>query len=266
LTENQTHDAWTLGSQRRAVGFAGTDPAFEAAAGWKRATAEGPARRVERGVVDFGHGGAVAGDAGEVSSVPDLPSAFSAVGAFGGAGEGVAEVGATVASRGPLEPGGSLHRRDLCGREKRGFGVGPTKRGKGTKITAITVGDSLPVAVSVQAASPHERQLVEEALGHSFLDELPERLIGDKAYDSDTLDRQMREHYGVEVIAPHRSNRVHPTQDGRPLRRYRRRWTVERLFAWLQVFRRLVTRYEYHIDNFLGMIRLGCMKIMLRYF
>ena len=91
-------------------------------------------------------------------------------------------------------------------------------------------------------------------------------MIGDKAYDSDKLDRQMQEQYGGEVIAPHRSNRVRPTQDGRPLRRYRRRWTVERLFAWLQVFRRLVTRYEYHIENFLGMVRLGCMKIMLRYF
>ena len=64
--------------------------------------------------------------------------------------------------------------------------------GKGTKITAITVGNSLAVAVSVQAASPHESQLVEEALGHSFLDQLPERLIGDKAYDSDKLDRQMQ--------------------------------------------------------------------------
>ncbi len=75
---------------------------------------------------------------------------------------------------------------------------------------------------------------------------------------------EMQEHYGVEVIALHCSNRLHPTQDGRPLRRYRRRWIVERLFAWLQVFCRLVTRYEYHIDNFLGMVRLGCMKIMLR--
>ena len=76
----------------------------------------------------------------------------------------------------------------------------------------------------------------------------------------------MQEQYGVQMIAPYRSNRARPTQDGRPLRRYRRRWTVERLFAWLQVFRRLVTRYEYHIDNFLGMVRLGCIKIMLRYF
>ena len=263
--KNQTY-AWTLGSQRRAMGFVGTDPAVEAAARWEGATAEGPAHGVERGVVDFGDGGAVAGVAAEVSSVPDLPSPLSAVGAFGSAGEGVAEAGAAVAGRRPTEPGGSFHRRDLCGREKRGFGVGPTKRGKGTKITAITVGDSLPIAISVQAASPHESQLVEEALGHSFLDELPARLIGDKAYDSDTLDDQMQKQYGIEMIAPHRSNRVHPTQDGRPLRRYRRRWTVERLFAWLQVFRRLVTRYEHHIENFLGMARLGCMKIMLRYF
>ena len=266
MSENQTHDAGTLGSQRRAVGFVGTDLAVEAAARWERAAAEGPARGVERGVVDFGHGGAVAGVAAEVSSVPDLPSPLSAVAPARRGGEGVADAGAAVAGRGPLEPGGSFHRRDLCGGEKRGFGVGPTKRGKGTKITAITVGDSVPVAVSVQAASPHESQLVEEAIGHSFLDELPARLIGDKAYDSDKLDRQMQERYGVEMIAPHRRNRVDPTQDGRPLRRYRRRWTIERLFAWLQVFRRLVTRYEYHIENFLGMVRLGCMKIMLRYF
>src|SRR3972149_354325 len=263
--QNQTH-AWTLGSQRRAVGFAGTNPAVEAAARWEGATAEGPAHSVERGVVDFGNGGAVAGDAAEISSVPDLPPPLSAVGPFGSAGEGVAEAGATVATRGPLESGGSLHRRHVCGGEKRGFGIGPTKRGKGTKITAITVGDSVPVAVSVQAASPHESQLVEEALGHSFLDELPARLIGDKAYDSDPLDRHLEEEYGIEMIAPHRRNRRHPTQDGRPLRRYRRRWTVKRFFAWLQWFRRLVTRREHHIENFLGIVRLGCMKIMLSCF
>ena len=88
----------------------------------------------------------------------------------------------------------------------------------------------------------------------------------EKEFFNKLLDRQMQERYGVEMITPHRRNRVDPTQDGRPLRRYRRRWTVERLFAWLQVFRRLVTRYEYHIENLLGRVRLGCMKIMLRYF
>jgi transposase len=208
----------------------------------------------------------MAGVAEEVPAIPDLPPAISAMGWFRGAGKGTEETSEAVAGPRSTPSGGSLHRRDVCGREKRGFGVGPTKRGKGTKITAITVGDSIPIAVSVQAASPHESQLVEEVLGHSFLDELPERLIGDKAYDSDGLDRQMQKQYGIEVIAPHRGNRKEPTQDGRSLRRYRRRWTIERLFAWLQVYRRLATRWEYHIENFFGMVRLGCMKIMLRYF
>jgi transposase len=61
--------------------------------------------------------------------------------------------------------------------------------------------------------------------------ELPDKLIGDMAYDSDGLDAQLAER-GVEMIAPHNPTRKTKTQDGRPLRRYRRRWHVERLFAW----------------------------------
>lgn len=129
---------------------------------------------------------------------------------------------------------------------------------------AVATAASVPLAVTVDSASPHESKLVDETLAGSFLDELPERLIGDKAFDSDPLDRHLKQDYGIEMIAPNRQNRS-PTQDGRPLRRYKRRWAVERLFAWLQWFRRLVTRYEFHAENFLGMVRLGCMSIMLRF-
>jgi transposase len=145
------------------------------------------------------------------------------------------------------------------------LGVGPTKRGNGTKIVAVADGHSLPLAVSVQSASPHESQLVEEVLAQSFLDELPARLIGDKAYDSDRLDQHLLETYGIELIAPHLRTRRQPTQDGRPLCRYRRRWRIRRLFSWLHWFRRLVTRWEYHIENFFGMVRLGCIKLLLRH-
>jgi transposase len=141
--------------------------------------------------------------------------------------------------------------------------VGKTKRGKGTKIMAIAAGNSVPLAVTIDSASPHETKLVSETLAGSFLDELPEKLIGDKAYDSDPLDRHLEEKHGIEMIAPNRENR-NKTQDGRGLRRYLRRWVVERLFAWLHWFRRLVVRYEFHAENFLGMVQLGCLKIMLR--
>lgn len=68
------------------------------------------------------------------------------------------------------------------------------------------------------------------------------------------------------MIAPNRSNRRLKTQDGRPLRRYLRRWKVDRLFAWLQNYRRLVTRWERHEENFLGFLHLGCNCILLRHF
>jgi Transposase DDE domain len=98
----------------------------------------------------------------------------------------------------------------------------------------VAAGNSLPLAVAVQSASPAECQLVEEVLAASFLDELPARLIGDKAYDSDALDQKLAQEYDIELIAPNRQRRSQ-TQDGRKLRRYRRRWKVERLFAWMHL-------------------------------
>jgi transposase len=69
------------------------------------------------------------------------------------------------------------------------------------------------------------------------------------------------------MIAPHRAQRKKPTtQDGRPLRRYKRRWKVERLFAWLQNFRRVLVRHKYHAENYLGFVHLGRMVILLRWY
>ena len=92
----------------------------------------------------------------------------------------------------------------------------------------------------------------------------PIRLIGDKAYDSDPLDIACME-MGVEMIAPHKSNRKKPkTQDGRSLRRYKRRWKVERLFAWLQNYRRVITRFEYYAENFLAFLQLATFMILAK--
>ena len=110
-------------------------------------------------------------------------------------------------------------------------------------------------------------KLVAQTLEQRFIAEVPERLVGDKAYDSDKLDREVLNQFGTEVIAPHRQGRRSDrrTQDGRPLRRFKRRWKVERLFAWLYNFRRLVVRYEYHSDNYLGFVQLACVMILLRH-
>jgi transposase len=122
----------------------------------------------------------------------------------------------------------------------------------------------LPVALRTESASPAEVKLVEQTLEDRIVPEVPERLIGDKACDRDGLDQKLMENFGTEMIAPNRARRT-PTQDGRPLRRYVRRWKVERLFAWLFNFRRLVVRYEYHIENFRGFLHLAAAVILLRH-
>ena len=143
--------------------------------------------------------------------------------------------------------------------------MGKTKRGKGTKLMVVADGTGLPVSVHAASASPHEITLVGETLAAGFAPGEPERLIGDRAYDSDPLDAILAER-GIEMIAPHRRNRKKKkTQDGRKLRRYKRRGKVERLVAWLTNFRRLVVRYERRAENYLGFVQLGCVIILLRY-
>jgi transposase len=132
---------------------------------------------------------------------------------------------------------------------------------------AITDTSSLPVSVCLSSASPSEVTLVEETLERRFTKKTPALLIGDKAYDSDPLDAILRKKYGISLIAPHKVNRVREkTQDGRQLRRYKKRWKIERFNAWIQNYRRVTTRWEYKAENYLGFVQLACVLILLRVF
>ena len=84
-----------------------------------------------------------------------------------------------------------------------GAEVGPTKRGKGVKIMGIVDREGLPLSVSTHAANHHEVTLVQWSFEFYMIEATPEHLIGDKAYDSDPLDAELKVE-GVEMIAPHR--------------------------------------------------------------
>lgn len=146
-----------------------------------------------------------------------------------------------------------------------GDGIGCTKAGKGVKIVVMIDAAGLPVSVETMAANHHESKLVQQLFDFMLTAQLPERLIGDKAYDSDGLDDELADK-GVEMIAPHRRNRKpeNATQDGRSLRRYKRRWKVERTIAWIQNFRRLCIRWERSTMLFQGFLHLGCTFLLLR--
>jgi len=122
----------------------------------------------------------------------------------------------------------------------------------------------LPISILVESASPSEVKLVQETLDNVFINKKPKKLIGDKLFDSDPLDTELKKQ-DVDLIAPHKANRVKPpTQDQTELKRYKRRWKIERLFAWLFYFRRIIVRWEVKPENYLAFVILGCLIILLR--
>src|SRR5438876_590453 len=110
--------------------------------------------------------------------------------------------------------------RECCSRQKRGAGVGKTKRGKGTKWMVVVDGQGLPLGKHLCSASPHETQLAETTLA------------------------------AIRVSGA--------------LRRYRRRWKVERTFAWLGNFRHLVVRYDRSLTIYSAFFHIACFMIVLR--
>lgn len=214
--------------------------------------------------MDFAHGSTVARLATAVRTAPNSAPALPELGARGSDRKHPLGAGPTPQGSRRLGFERMFCGRHVCAGQKRGRLVGKTKRGKGTKIMGVADSHGLPLALWAESASPAEVKLVEQTLEERFVAEVPERLIGDKAYDSDRLDEALMHKFGTEMIAPNKQNRRVRTQDGRPLRRYVRRWKIERLFAWLFNFRRLVVRYEYHAENFQGFLHLGAVVILLR--
>jgi len=150
---------------------------------------------------------------------------------------------------------------------------GKTKRGKGTKWMVVVDGQGVPLGDQLHSASPAEVRLAETTLAAIRVGrrhragrprQKPVRVITDKAYDSDPLRDRLRGR-GIELIRPHKSNRVRPaTQDGRALRRYRKRWIVERTIGWLGNFRRLVVRYDRSLKIYGAFFHIACFMIVLR--
>lgn len=137
----------------------------------------------------------------------------------------------------------------------------------------VVDGKGVPLGMHLGSASPAEVTLAETTLasirvpsrnGRCAPRQKPQRLIADKAYDSDPLRRRLTKQ-GIELIAPHKRNRVRkPTQDGRKLRRYRKRWKIERTNAWLGNFRHLVVRYERYLAIYQAFFHIACFMIVLK--
>lgn len=140
--------------------------------------------------------------------------------------------------------------------------VGLTRHGKGSKIQAITNQDSLPIAIQLESANPHESKTTEALL--DLLDEMPEVIVADRAYDNDALRDEIAQR-GSKLLAPHKKNRTKPPRDQEHIgHHYKQRWAVERLFAWLAPYRRLATRWESDPLNYNTWLDLALCLIYVR--
>ena len=82
----------------------------------------------------------------------------------------------------------------------------------------------------------------------------PERLLGDKAYDSAELREKLGESATKPVI-PNRCNRTQPFNFSKRL--YKLRWRIENAFNRLKDFRRIATRYDRLARNYLASVCLA---------
>src|ERR1700686_2738705 len=137
----------------------------------------------------------------------------------------------------------------------------------------VVDGQGVPLGDHLCSASPAEVRLAETTLASIRVGrrhhagrprQKPERVITDRAYDSDPLRTRLGRRR-IELICPHKKTRIRPaTQDGRALRRYRHRWIVERTIGWLGNYRRLVVRYDRSLRIYRAFFHIACFMIVLR--
>lgn len=132
-------------------------------------------------------------------------------------------------------------------------------------------GAGTPLGVHVEKANPAEVKLLSETLDSARIPKRtgstrrrPQRLIADRGYDSNEARALLVKREIEPIIPKRRNNGVATHQDGRKLRRYKRRWIIERTNSWLQNFRRLVARYERGVKNFEELIHMACALITLK--
>jgi transposase len=135
------------------------------------------------------------------------------------------------------------------------------------KLEVVTDKGGLPLGMALAAANVCEQELLLPAINDVPIEIPPGTpVIADKGHDSDPLRDDLEAEELVPVI-PHRKNRVKPSRnDGRRLRRYRRRWRIERTNAWLHCYRALAVRWSHNLFMYVGLVYLAFIHIALQRF
>lgn len=126
-----------------------------------------------------------------------------------------------------------------------------------TKIHVATEALGLPVRL---IASPGQRNDI--AFAHDLIDGIDaDATIADKGYDADHLVDKITD-AGIDVVIPPKRNRKVQRPYDSDL--YKERNKIERFFSKLKQFRRVATRYDKLLANFMGFVKLAAIAIWLK--
>lgn len=182
---------------------------------------------------------------------------------------------ATLDQRGQLDWSMAFLDGSFAPAKKGGDKVGLTKKGKGTKWMLVIDGTGLPLGFHLDRATTAEVTLAEQTLDTVRVPrprgrpkQRPEKLVADRGYDSSAFRRALRGRGIRMCIPPKRRPKHWKAKRGRPLvarkEDYRQRYKVERSFAWLGNFRRLLVRWEHRSSVYQGFFTVAVLLICLR--
>ena len=140
----------------------------------------------------------------------------------------------------------------------------------------ITDANGLPVGAELASANRHEVKLAVPTLQTVWVlrrsggrpRQRPEELVADKAYDSKRFRQWLRSKGIKPTIPPYERRARKRPRRGRPVKAgpgYAERWRVERTFAWLGNYRRLLVRYERHLSTFRAFFIIAFVLVLLRH-
>ena len=145
--------------------------------------------------------------------------------------------------------------------------LGRSRGGYSTKLHFLTDGQGIPLGVTATAGQRNEAPEFENVMNACLINTFrkakrPKALAGDKAYSSKAI-RHYISKLGIEDVIPTRTNENR--KDTFDKRMYRDRNIIERAIGWIKEFRRVATRYEKIIDNYLAMVKLAIIRMLLNW-
>ena len=146
--------------------------------------------------------------------------------------------------------------------------LGRSQGGYSTKLHVLTDGQGIPLSITATAGQRNEAPEFENVFANSLInifrkDKRPDALAGDKGYSSGKIRRFIAKR-GIEDVIPTRSNETRNPDFNKSL--YKARNIVERAIGWLKEYRRVATRYEKHVENYMAMVNIAIIRILLNWY